>query len=94
MMNSAYSSLISVLNSFTRASGAAQRVLTLLDSLPDIDPHSGIKLDFVKGDITVNNIYFHYQMRPDNQVLKGVSLTIPANSVTALVGRSGGGKFN
>ena len=31
-------------------------------------------------------------MRPANPVLEGVSFTMPAGSVTALVGKSGGGK--
>ena len=94
MMNNSYTSLISVLNSFTRASGAAQRVLTLMDNLPDIDPHAGTVLDpaGVRGEIRIEDLSFHYQMRPDNPVLKGVSLVIPANTVTAIVGRSGGGK--
>ena len=92
MMNSAYTNLVSVLNNFTRASGAAQRVLTLMDNLPDIDPRGGVELSTVKGDIVLDNVCFHYQMRPDNPVLRGVSLKIPAHTVTALVGRSGGGK--
>jgi ABC-type multidrug transport system fused ATPase/permease subunit len=92
MMNGAYTSLISVLNSFTRASGAAQRVLTLMDSLPDIDLNTGLKLDHVHGDIHIKDLTFAYQMRPDNKVLNGVTLHIPANTVTAIVGRSGGGK--
>jgi hypothetical protein len=90
LMNSAYSALISVLNSFTRASGAAQRVLTLMDNLPDIDPNSGIKPDAIHGDIKINDLYFHYQMRPDQKVLNGVNLHIKPNTVTALVGKSGG----
>jgi ABC-type multidrug transport system fused ATPase/permease subunit len=89
MMNASYTSLIFVLNSFTRASGAAQRVLTLMDSLPDIDLTQGLQLDHVRGDLEVKDLQFAYQMRPDNPVLKGVSLKIPANTVTALVGRSG-----
>lgn len=42
MINNAYKSLQSVLTSFTRAAGAAQRILTLLDSLPDIDLDAGL----------------------------------------------------
>jgi ATP-binding cassette subfamily B protein len=61
-MNGAYSSLISVLNSFTRASGAAQRVLTLMDSLPDINPEGGLELKEVKGELRLENVKFHYQM--------------------------------
>ena len=38
MINNAYQSLNNVLNQFTRAAGAAERVLSLLDMAPDIDP--------------------------------------------------------
>ena len=44
LIQSGYQSLMSVLMSLTRASGAAQRVLTLVDALPDIDPHAGMKV--------------------------------------------------
>ena len=63
-----------------------------MDNLPDIDPRGGLELESVKGDIEIRDVSFAYQMRPDNPVLKGVSLTIPSHTVTALVGRSGGGK--
>ena len=33
--------LSGILNSFTRAAGAAERVLSVLDLKPDIDPKSG-----------------------------------------------------
>lgn len=75
--------------------GAAARVFNLIDSLPAIDPDKGQKFRDrlqVKGALELRDVAFHYQMRPDNKVLKQVSLTIPANKVTALVGRSGGGK--
>jgi ABC-type multidrug transport system fused ATPase/permease subunit len=37
----AYKGIMSVLMSLTRAAGAAQRVLSLVDALPDIDPNAG-----------------------------------------------------
>eukprot|EP01065_Artemidia_motanka_P027109 TRINITY_DN32341_c0_g1_i1.p1 TRINITY_DN32341_c0_g1~~TRINITY_DN32341_c0_g1_i1.p1 ORF type:complete len:885 (+),score=302.63 TRINITY_DN32341_c0_g1_i1:82-2736(+) len=93
MMNSAYQSLNSVVNSFTRAAGAAQKVLAVLESHPDIDPHGGIALDAPpEGGFLLEGVDFAYQMRPDQKVLKGCSLNIPPRSTTALVGRSGGGK--
>eukprot|EP00038_Savillea_parva_P030911 m.81314 g.81314 ORF g.81314 m.81314 type:complete len:1003 (+) comp9403_c0_seq1:317-3325(+) len=91
MINSNYKSLMQVLNSFTRAGGAAQRVLSLLDAAPDIDIDAG-EVYAPRGHIALDNVFFHYQMRPNNKVLKGVSLEIAPGQVCALVGRSGGGK--
>ena len=41
-INSSYKSLMGVLTSFTRAGGAAQRVLSLLDATPEIDGNAGM----------------------------------------------------
>jgi ATP-binding cassette subfamily B protein len=46
----------------------------------------------VEGTFELRDVDFHYQMRPDNKVLRGMNLKIPGGSVWALVGRSGGGK--
>ena len=40
----------------------------------------------------MENVEFHYQMRPEQKVLKGINLTIKSGQVIALVGKSGGGK--
>jgi len=42
--------------------------------------------------ITVNNISFSYNGSPSDFVLKNISIKIPANKVTAIVGESGCGK--
>ena len=91
MINTSYKSFMNVLTSFTRAGGAAQRVLSLMDNCPDIDAEKGEEIDF-QGEVELENVEFHYQMRPDNKVLKGVNLKIRRGEVCALVGRSGGGK--
>jgi len=41
LIQNGYQSVMSVLTSLTKASGAAQRVLSLVDALPDIDPNAG-----------------------------------------------------
>ena len=94
MINSAYQSLTGVVASLTRAGGAATRVITLLESLPDIDPTLGLDVDpsTMQGSLVLDNVEFHYQMRPDNKVLRGISLNIQSGTVVALVGRSGSGK--
>ncbi|KAL2630546.1 hypothetical protein R1flu_015232 [Riccia fluitans] len=91
-IQSAYQSIMSVLMSLTRAAGAAQRVLSLVDALPDIDPNAGTMVSTLEGDIKLQNVHFHYQMRPQHPVLTGVSLHFGQGQVCALVGRSGGGK--
>jgi ABC-type multidrug transport system fused ATPase/permease subunit len=94
LMNNAYQSLQGLITSFTRSAAGAEKVFSLWDSAPDIDPNLGSTIDWpVEGRLELQNVKFFYQMRPDNIVLESVNLVIPAGSVCALVGRSGGGKY-
>ena len=80
--------------------GAGGRVFYLLDRVPLIpEPPSSpeerkeaVKPDAMVGDIVFENVSFSYPSRPGQLVLDGVSLTIPSNTTTALVGSSGAGK--
>ena len=45
MINTSIQALNDMVNSFTRAAGAAERVLSLYDLTPDIDPDSGADVD-------------------------------------------------
>jgi len=94
MMNNAYQSLQGLVTSFTRSAAGAEKVFSLWDSEPDIDPDKGadIRPEEVGGHIQLQNVSFYYQMRPDNMVLENFDLEIPAGKTLALVGRSGGGK--
>ena len=92
-MNAAYQALQGLVTSFTRSAAAAEKVFSLIDSLPDISPDDGLAIDWdVAGKLTLEDVEFHYVMRPDAKVLRGLSLEIAPRSVCALVGRSGGGK--
>merc|ERR1711971_1418989 len=87
--------LSDLISELTRAAGAAGRVFALLDAAPDLDPHIGEEVsesDLTGGKLVLQDLEFTYQSRPDSKVLEGVSLSIPMNNVTALVGRSGAGK--
>jgi ATP-binding cassette subfamily B protein len=76
---------------FMRAAGASERLFELLDREPKL--HSGQqKLPSVRGEVALQNVYFTYPARPDMQVLKGLSLTLQAGEVVAVVGYSGAGK--
>jgi subfamily B ATP-binding cassette protein MsbA len=69
---------------------AADSIFQVLDTDEEKDSGS-FELDRVKGAIEFKNVSFGYgnSARP---VLSDVSFTVPAGSVTALVGRSGSGK--
>jgi ABC-type multidrug transport system fused ATPase/permease subunit len=95
MMNNAYNNLNSLINQFTKAAAAAQKVMMLSDTLPDlVTKRTANTEDSVdlKGEIDVQGLAFHYQMRPEHQVLHDVNLHIPPATTCAFVGRSGGGK--
>ena len=93
MMNSSYQNLQGLVTSFTRSAAAAEKVFSLIDSLPDINEDDGAAVDWdVQGSLVLESVEFHYVMRPDAKVLSDVDLGIDAKSVCALVGRSGGGK--
>ena len=74
-------------------SGALVGVKMLLEilDLPDrADDNSKPALDVGDGRIVLRNVNFAY--RPDDPVLRGLSLRAEPGQVTALVGPSGGGK--
>lgn len=43
-------------------------------------------------NIKIKNVYFKYNSNDDNYILKNINLSIPKNSITAIVGSSGSGK--
>ena len=96
MMNSSYQSLQGLVTSFTRAAAAAEKVFSLIDTMPAIDSRDRqgtTKLgDDVQGALRLEDVDFYYAMRPEKMVLRNVTLDIPAKKTFALVGRSGGGK--
>ncbi|XP_065879863.1 ABC transporter B family member 9 [Euphorbia lathyris] len=77
-----------------KAKDSAASIFAILDRKPIIDSSSdeGTTLEEVKGDIKLEHISFKYPMRPDVQIFRDLSLTIPSGKTVALVGESGSGK--
>jgi ABC-type multidrug transport system fused ATPase/permease subunit len=76
-----------------QAVGASVRIFELLDRVPDSVQRVLCEHPLVAPslDMTVqfHDVHFTYPSRLDTPVLKGVSFTAAAGSVTALVGSSG-----
>lgn len=73
---------------YAQGEGAAKRVVELLE-LPPAPAGGSLKLEALKGDISLKNLSFAYQ---NELALEKLSLEIGAGSFTALVGPSGSGK--
>jgi ABC-type multidrug transport system fused ATPase/permease subunit len=76
------------------AIGATERIREILKSPTESEDRirSGIRAGRFKGNVSFENIQFFYPTRQDVEVLKSVSLEIPAGKKVALVGQSGAGK--
>lgn len=87
--------LAEVWGDLLRASGATERLMELLAERSDIaDPASPVALPALAGGaaLAFESVSFRYPARPEVEVLKSLSLAIPAGSTVALVGPSGAGK--
>ncbi|XP_037946899.1 multidrug resistance protein homolog 49-like [Teleopsis dalmanni] len=82
------------LETFSTAKGAAQNIFSTIQRKSAIDflDESGLKPFNVVGNISFNQIRFHYPARQDVEVLQSFSLDIKAGQTVALVGASGCGK--
>ena len=60
----------------------------------EIDSFSdhGLKPENIQGNLEFKNVQFSYPTRPNDLILQGLSVSVPAGKSIALVGPSGGGK--
>jgi len=76
------------------AIGATERLREILKMPSETEerPRGTQHAGRLRGHISFENIHFFYPTRADVEVLKGVSLDIPAGKKVAIVGQSGAGK--
>ncbi|XP_059963499.1 ATP-binding cassette sub-family B member 10, mitochondrial [Mesoplodon densirostris] len=74
--------------------GAGGRLWELLEREPELPFNEGAILNekSFQGALEFKNVHFAYPARPEVPVFQDFSLSIPAGSITALVGPSGSGK--
>jgi subfamily B ATP-binding cassette protein MsbA len=79
-------------NSFAPALAAAQHVWEVMDEHAEIqEKPNAVELPPLRREIEFRDVHFGYGEEA-RVVLRGVSLTVPAGQLVALVGESGGGK--
>lgn len=84
--------LISFTEQFQNGASGYTRFLEILEIHPDIeDAPNALKLKNAKGDITFENVSFHYEENSET-VLSDLNLHVNAGEYIALVGTSGVGK--
>lgn len=71
--------------------GASERIFEILDTQPEVKDAPGAPaLPEIAGKVEIKNLHFHY--REDQQVLKGLNISVEPGEMVALVGPSGAGK--
>jgi subfamily B ATP-binding cassette protein MsbA len=79
-------------NSISQALAAAQHVWEVMDEHAEIlEKPNAVDLPPLRREIEFRDVHFGYGDE-SRAVLRGVSLTVPAGKLVALVGESGGGK--
>ena len=77
-------------NSIQQGMAAADRVFDIIETRSDIeDPATPAEIASTPHDLTFEKVHFSYG---EQDVLKGIDLTVKRGQVLALVGMSGGGK--
>lgn len=66
-----------------KAKDSAASIFKILDNKPKIDSSSdeGVTLPTVTGDIEFEHVSFRYPTRPDVEIFRDLSLTIPSAKV-------------
>ncbi len=73
-----------------KSASAAKRIFDILDHVSSVpEPQQPVKVEKVRGDITLREVGFRYGNRAVN---RGVNLEIKAGEMIGLVGHSGSGK--
>jgi ATP-binding cassette subfamily B protein len=94
LLAGAFGALSEVYGDLLRAAGASERLADLLQAEPDIraPAHPAVMPDPARGELTFEDVTFHYPTRRETSALEGFDLAVRARERLAVVGPSGAGK--
>jgi ATP-binding cassette subfamily B protein len=84
-------SLSEVYSDWQRAAGALERIIEVIEAKSNIESSADAKLNN-KSNLSIENLSFHYQTRPESKVIDDISFEVESGKIIALVGPSGAGK--
>lgn len=92
MLAGAVTAISEAMSDISRASGAADRIISVLEAQPVVKKGNAVLPRQISGAVSFDNVSFSYPARMEQQALAGVSFKAAPGSITALVGPSGAGK--
>jgi ABC-type multidrug transport system fused ATPase/permease subunit len=86
--------LANVITQIQKFIGATEELFEIFNEVeePLTEPAELLSEEHLNGQIEIRNLSFSYPSRPEEEVLKGISIKISENQLVALVGPSGAGK--
>lgn len=91
-MGASVGSIPDLFASLQKAIGATEHLMDLIKEETENDIYKGKNRPEMKGQVTFENVSFHYPERSDVEVLKNMSFEVASGGKIALVGASGAGK--
>lgn len=80
------------INMFSQGAASIRRIQEIFEEKPEIaDREDAVEVECVKGDIELNHLTFLHRGHSE-PTLKDITLSIPAGTTLAIIGRTGNGK--
>jgi len=87
LLITAFAAVCGTFGMVAAACGAGAKVFDILAQVPEISTmQGGANPESAEGDVCFEDVEFAYPNAPEQLVLKGLSLTLPAGSSTAVIG--------
>ena len=90
-LGASFGGIGSLFGSIQKAIGATERLMDIIHQETENNTTNG-RTQPLEGNVTFENVNFHYETRPDVQVLNHLNLVVKSGQSIAIVGPSGAGK--